>query len=74
MTFPYYWSDQELMEYNHETKRLRDESVILQHKVQSAKIEVAKNLLKVGVAIDVISQSTELAINEIEKLKKETVI
>ena len=33
-----------------------------------AKIEVAKNLLKAGVSIDIISQTTGLTVDEIEDL------
>ncbi|APR97849.1 Rpn family recombination-promoting nuclease/putative transposase [Wolbachia endosymbiont of Folsomia candida] len=79
----YYWSDQELMEYNHEAKRLRDESVVLQHEVQSAKtegiqigeergkIEVAKSMLADNMDINTIAKFTGLSADEIKKLQKE---
>jgi hypothetical protein len=49
-----------------QTKDLKD----LKNTVNSEKIEIAKNLLKEGVDIDVISKSTGLSKEEIEKLKE----
>ncbi len=37
--------------------------------IEEGKIETAKNLLGLGVDIDIISKSTGLSIEEIEKLK-----
>ncbi|BET37047.1 Rpn family recombination-promoting nuclease/putative transposase [Wolbachia pipientis] len=78
------WSDIELRTYEQETKRLLDEQAILLQKLDDAKnegrqegrqeekIEVAKNLLKAGISIDVISQTTGLPQANITQLKEET--
>ncbi|WP_254229379.1 Rpn family recombination-promoting nuclease/putative transposase [Wolbachia pipientis] len=82
------WSDIELRTYEQETKRLLDEQAILLQKLDDAtqkgrqegiligeekgKIEVAKNLLKAGIPIDVISQTTSLSHSEISQLKEKT--
>ncbi|MBX4261265.1 hypothetical protein KTC96_06750 [Clostridium estertheticum] len=37
-------------------------------------IEIAKKLLRKGVSIDIIVESTDLTIEEVENIKKEVVI
>ncbi|MDG7057310.1 MAG: transposase, partial [Wolbachia endosymbiont of Penenirmus auritus] len=57
----------------------RDEKAVLAQKLddardegrQEGKIEVAKNLLKAGVSIDIIAQTTGLLKAEIAQLKEE---
>ena len=39
--------------------------------LKEGKISIAKNLLKNGVSIDLVSESTGLSIEELEELKKE---
>ena len=43
----------------------------LEEGAKAEKIEIAKNLLKKGVSIDLVSESTGLSIEELEELKKE---
>ena len=43
----------------------------LEEGAKAEKIEIAKNLLKKGVYIDLVSESTGLSIEELEELKKE---
>ncbi|MDR2831802.1 MAG: transposase, partial [Rickettsiales bacterium] len=66
------WSEKELIAYEQEIKRIRDEKAVLAQKLEEGreegKIEIAKNLLKAGVSIDIIAQITGLAANEIEDL------
>ncbi|MDN5248291.1 MAG: Rpn family recombination-promoting nuclease/putative transposase [Wolbachia endosymbiont of Tyrophagus putrescentiae] len=74
------WSEKEFIAYEQEVKRIRDEQAILEHKLDDAtekgrqegiKIgaeRVAKNLLRSGISIDIISQTTGLSASEIEKL------
>ncbi|WP_264338767.1 Rpn family recombination-promoting nuclease/putative transposase [Wolbachia endosymbiont (group A) of Cheilosia soror] len=70
------WSEKEFIAYEQEIKRILDEKAVLAQKLDDAreegKIEVAKNLLKAGVSVDLvdlIAESTDLPIDEIEKLR-----
>jgi len=64
----YSWTSEERAIYEQDKKREDDNfSCIMQSRIEG-KIEVAKNLLKAGVSIDLIAESTGLAIDEIEKL------
>ena len=38
---------------------------------RAEKLSIAKNLLNIGVSIDLVSESTGLSIEELEELKKE---
>ncbi|QGT16110.1 Rpn family recombination-promoting nuclease/putative transposase [Wolbachia pipientis] len=78
------WSEKEFIAYEQEIKRIRDEQAVLAQKLDDAtakgilighekgrkerEIEVAKNLLKAGVSIDIIAQTTGLTANEIKDL------
>ncbi|APR97975.1 Rpn family recombination-promoting nuclease/putative transposase [Wolbachia endosymbiont of Folsomia candida] len=70
------WSEKELINYEEEILRISKEEAILEYKLDlatqkgamKAKIEVAKNLFKAGVSIDVISQTTGLSFDEIKQL------
>ncbi|WP_238580350.1 hypothetical protein [Wolbachia endosymbiont of Armadillidium vulgare] len=65
----YSWTSEERAIYEQDKKREDDNfSCIMQSRIEG-KIEVAKNLLKAGVSIELIAESTDLAIDEIEKLK-----
>ena len=44
----------------------------LEEGAKAEKIEIAKNLLKKGVSIDLVSESTGLSVEELEGLGKET--
>ncbi|MDR1139130.1 MAG: Rpn family recombination-promoting nuclease/putative transposase, partial [Rickettsiales bacterium] len=73
------WSEKEFIAYEQEIKRIRDEKAVLAQKLddatekgrQEGKIEVAKNLLKAGVSVDLIAESTDLPKAEIAQLKEE---
>ena len=39
---------------------------------KAKEIEIANNLLKNGISIDLVSESTGLSVEELEELKKET--
>ena len=57
-----------------ETERLRekarhDEAQALYHAKQEGKIEIARNLLKMGMSLDQITQATGLTLEELEKYK-----
>ncbi|MDX5596633.1 MAG: Rpn family recombination-promoting nuclease/putative transposase, partial [Wolbachia endosymbiont of Andrena labialis] len=78
------WSEKEFIAYEQEIKRILDEQAVLAQKLDDAtakgilighekgrkerEIEVAKNLLKAGVSIDIIAQTTGLTANEIKDL------
>lgn len=78
------WSEEELLAYEQMKKRIMDEIAAfaqnfdeglrvgeergIQIGHQKGKIEVAKNLLKAGISIDVVSQTTGLSLDEIKKL------
>lgn len=77
------WSEKEFIAYEQEIKRIRDEKAVLAQKLDDAtekgrkegrkerEIEVAKNLLKAGVSVDIIVQTTGLLKAEIAQLKEE---
>ncbi|GFS39717.1 uncharacterized protein NPIL_334661 [Nephila pilipes] len=74
------WSEKEFIAYEQEIKRIRDERAVLEQKLDDAtekgrqegrqekRIEVVKNLLKAGVSIDIIAQTTGLTVNEVKDL------
>ncbi|MBH5362452.1 Rpn family recombination-promoting nuclease/putative transposase [Wolbachia endosymbiont of Kradibia gibbosae] len=78
------WNEKDLIAYEERIMDLRKEEGILAQKLDDArdegilighekgrkaeKIEVAKNLLKAGVSIDIIAQTTGLTANEIKDL------
>ncbi|WP_250296717.1 Rpn family recombination-promoting nuclease/putative transposase [Wolbachia endosymbiont of Oedothorax gibbosus] len=72
-----HWSEKDLVAYDERIMDLRKEEAILAYRLETAeekgrtegKIEVAKNLLKAGISVDLIAESTGFPIDEIEKLK-----
>lgn len=76
-----HWSEKDLVAYDERIMDLRKEEAILAYRLETAeekgrtegkiegKIEVAKNLLKAGISVDLIAESTGLPIDEIEKLR-----
>ncbi|WP_245611115.1 Rpn family recombination-promoting nuclease/putative transposase [Wolbachia endosymbiont (group A) of Nomada flava] len=52
------------------TEKGREEGILIGHEKgrKAEKIEVAKNLLKAGVSIDIIAQTTGLTVNEVKDL------
>ncbi|MBA8754607.1 hypothetical protein OZD68_03415 [Wolbachia endosymbiont of Drosophila bicornuta] len=67
----YNWSEEERFTYDQDKKREDDNlSCIMQSRIEG-KIEVAKNLLKAGISIDIISQTTSLPQANIEQLQEE---
>ncbi|WP_410541833.1 hypothetical protein [Wolbachia endosymbiont (group A) of Nomada hirtipes] len=71
----YNWSEEERFTYDQDKKREDDNlSCIMQSRIEGkieGKIEVAKNLLKAGISIDIISQTTSLPQAKIEQLQEE---
>jgi len=73
------WNETELLEYEQEIKRIRDNVAVLEYKLDKAKAEgreeaVEKtviNMLKQHLDIDLISTVTGLSNNQIHKLKNE---
>ncbi|UVW84530.1 Rpn family recombination-promoting nuclease/putative transposase [Wolbachia endosymbiont of Aedes albopictus] len=69
----YNWTKEERAIYYDDKKREDDNfSCIMQSRIEGkieGKIEVAKNLLKADVSVDLIAESTGLPIDEIKKLK-----
>ena len=75
------WNEQELIAYEQEIKRIWDNAAVEEAKLDAAEsrgreegkkardMEIARNLLSVGVGIDVISSATGLLPEEIQKLK-----
>lgn len=67
------WTDEERAIYDQDKKREDDNvSCLKQSRIEGRKereIEIARNLLKAGVSIDLIVESTGLGIDEIERLK-----
>ncbi|WP_342272397.1 Rpn family recombination-promoting nuclease/putative transposase [Candidatus Tisiphia endosymbiont of Parasteatoda lunata] len=75
------WTEEELLTYEKETKRIMDNKASEDYLIKTAKaegiqigksernIEVAKNLKKAGVSTEIISQSTGLTKEEIKKLE-----
>ncbi len=69
----YNWTEEEQAMYEW-TKKNEDDNVscLKQSRMEGkieGKIEVAENLLKAGISVDLIAESTGLPIDEIEKLK-----
>ncbi|GFR06936.1 uncharacterized protein TNCT_698041 [Trichonephila clavata] len=70
------WNEKDLIAYEERIMDLRKEEGILAQKLDDAtekgrqeeRIEVAKNLLKAGVSIDIIAQTTGLTVNEVKDL------
>ncbi|MCM1001761.1 Rpn family recombination-promoting nuclease/putative transposase [Wolbachia pipientis] len=71
----YNWSEEERFTYNQDKKREDDNLSCLNQKfdegMERGKIEVARNLLKAGISIDIISQTTGLPQAEIKQLQEE---
>ncbi|MGL9775641.1 MAG: Rpn family recombination-promoting nuclease/putative transposase [Wolbachia sp.] len=73
------WNEKDLIAYEERLMDLRKEEGILAQKLddatekgrQEGKIEVTKNLLKAGVSVDIIAQTTGLLKAEIAQLKEE---
>jgi predicted transposase/invertase (TIGR01784 family) len=71
------WTEEELLIYEQETKRIMDNKASEDYLIKTAKaegkaeqnIEVAKNLKTLGVSTEIISQSTGLTKEEIKKLE-----
>ncbi|WP_065095473.1 MULTISPECIES: Rpn family recombination-promoting nuclease/putative transposase [unclassified Wolbachia] len=78
----YNWSKKERLAYDQAKKRTDDYLSSLEEKLhegiqighqkgrKAEKIEVAKNLLKAGVSIDIITQTTGLSVDYIEKIQE----
>ncbi|GFY65266.1 hypothetical protein TNIN_37681 [Trichonephila inaurata madagascariensis] len=68
------WNEKDLVAYEERIMDLRKEEAILEYRLDLAKeegrkereIEVAKNLLKAGVSIDIIAQTTGLSMKELQ--------
>ncbi|NUX01723.1 Rpn family recombination-promoting nuclease/putative transposase, partial [Wolbachia endosymbiont of Madathamugadia hiepei] len=71
----YNWSEEERFTYNQDKKREDDNLSCLNQKfdegMEKGKIEVARNLPKAGISIDIISQTTGLPQAEIKQLQEE---
>ncbi len=69
------WNEKDLVAYEERIMDLRKEEAILEYKleegIEKGKIEVAKNLLKAGVSVNLIAESTGLSQAEIVQLKQE---
>ncbi|BEP30901.1 MAG: hypothetical protein WBIAU1_03790 [Wolbachia endosymbiont of Drosophila biauraria] len=69
------WNEKDLVTYEERIMDLRKEEAILEYKleegIEKGKIEVAKNLLKAGVSVNLIAESTGLSQAEIVQLKQE---
>nr|WP_265027384.1 hypothetical protein [Wolbachia endosymbiont (group A) of Bombylius major] len=65
------WNEKDLVAYEERIMDLRKEEGILAQKLDEGKIEVAKNLLKADISIDIISQTTGLPQAEIKRLQEE---
>ncbi len=65
------WNEKDLVAYEERITDLRKEEGILAKKLDEGKIEVAKNLLKADISIDIISQTTGLPQAEIKRLQEE---
>ena len=78
------WSDEELLTYESEIKRRMDEEAIerqkladLESRIKQSKIEgkaegtieIAENMLSLGVELEIIAKSTGLTMKQIEELK-----
>ncbi|MDE5061248.1 hypothetical protein OZD67_03885 [Wolbachia endosymbiont of Drosophila nikananu] len=70
----FHWNEKDLVAYEERIMDLRKEEAILEYRLDLAKeesrkereIEVAKNLLKAGVSIDIIAQTTGLSMKELQ--------
>ena len=69
------WNEQELIAYEQEIKRIRDNRAASDYQYDKGKsernLEIAKNLLRQNIDIQIISSATGLSADEIEKLRKE---
>ncbi|WP_353274407.1 hypothetical protein [Wolbachia endosymbiont (group A) of Ennomos erosarius] len=69
------WNEKDLVAYEERIMDLSKEEAILEYKleegIEKGKIEVAKNLLKAGVSVNLIAESTGLSQAEIVQLKQE---
>ncbi|AGJ99589.1 hypothetical protein wCauA_02055 [Wolbachia endosymbiont of Carposina sasakii] len=65
------WNEKDLVAYEERIMDLLKEEGILAKKLDEGKIEVAKNLLKADISIDIISQTTGLPQAEIKRLQEE---
>ncbi|MCX3064700.1 hypothetical protein OR222_01920 [Wolbachia endosymbiont of Drosophila pseudotakahashii] len=65
------WNEKDLVAYEERIMDLRKEEGILAKKLDEGKIEVAKNLLKADISIDIISQTNGLPQAEIKRLQEE---
>ncbi|WP_065094983.1 MULTISPECIES: Rpn family recombination-promoting nuclease/putative transposase [unclassified Wolbachia] len=69
------WNEKDLVAYEERIMDLRKEEAILEYRleegIEKGKIEVAKNLLKAGVSVNLIAESTGLSQAEIVQLKQE---
>ncbi|MDE5062405.1 hypothetical protein OZD70_04000 [Wolbachia endosymbiont of Drosophila tsacasi] len=69
----FHWNEKDLVAYEERIMDLHKEEAILEYRLDLAKeesrkereIEVAKNLLKAGVSIDIIAQTTGLSMKEL---------
>ncbi|WP_264338740.1 Rpn family recombination-promoting nuclease/putative transposase [Wolbachia endosymbiont (group A) of Cheilosia soror] len=76
----FHWHEKDLAAYEERVMDLQKEAAILEQKLDDAtekgrqegrqeeKIEVAKNLLKAGVSIDIVAQTTGLTADQIKNL------
>lgn len=69
----YRWEEKDLIIYEERIMDLRKEEAILEQKFdegrKARKIEVAKNLLKAGVSVNLVAKSTGFSDDEIKELK-----
>ena len=71
------WSEPELLAYDEEIKRIRDNIAAMDYQYDKGKaegkaerdIEIALNLLRQNLSLDVISSATGLSHNELTELK-----
>ena len=67
------WSEPELLAYDEEIKRMRDNIAAMDYQYDKGRaeerIEIALNLLRQNLSLDVISSATGLSHNELTELK-----
>ena len=67
------WTEQELIAYEQELKRIRDNRAAEDYLIEKGKAEekfkIAKNLLLQNISFDTISSATGLTLSEIKKLQ-----
>jgi len=71
------WSEPELLAYDEEIKRIRDNIAAMDYQYDKGKaegennkaIEIALNLLRQNLSLDLISSATGLSHDELNKLK-----